>query len=464
VKGTTQEILRIEDYVPSALDGQKLLDTIFDFFGRVPDPRPRQASIQYELDDVIKAAFAIFVLRFPSLLNFEEHLQKPVIRQNIERIFQVTNVPSDTQMREILDEVAPRQLRIIFKYLVGLALQSKALADYKFYEGKYLVAVDGTGFFSSSEISCASCLEKDQRKGTEKLYQHQMFCGAIVAPDQRTVIPLYPEQVGVDDGREKNDCERNAAKRFIRQFREDFPKLDAIILFDAIGGNIPQIEQIRFAGLSFIISVKPGSQKTLFKSAVGGAKRGEMKGHTVVDFLGTKVKKKRTRKYFWINEVLLSNTDQDFTVNFLDFTETIEWECKGKHRVQKVHFGWITDFHLTKNNVETIMKGGRARWSIENDQFNTIKNRDFHFEHNYGHGYKNLSNFLATLMILAFLFDQLQQLGCKLYKKALQQCIRKSYFTEDIRLNFKKIHFNSWRQLIHYLASPESFILKPAPT
>lgn len=460
----TQEVVRPEDHIPSALDGQKLLETIFDFFNRIPDPRPRQASVVYELHEVLKAAFAIFVLRFPSLLKFEEHLQEPALRQNIERIFQVSNLPSDTQMREILDDVAPRQLRIIFKYLIGMAVQSKALAQYKFYDGKYLIAVDGTGFFSSSEIHCASCLESDQRKGTEKLYQHQMFCGAIVSPDHRTIIPLYPEQIGVDDGSHKNDCERNAAKRFIRQFREDFPRLDAIILFDAIGGNIPQIEQIRFAGMSFIISVKPGSQKTLFKSAVSGAKRGEMKAHTVVDYIGDKVAKMRTRKYFWINEVLLSNTDQEFTVNYVDFTETIEWVCKGKKKTEEVHFGFITDFYLTKNNVEIIVKGGRTRWGIENDQFNTIKNRDFHFEHNYGHGYKYLSNFLATLMILAFLFDQLQQLGCKLFKRALLTSKRKLYFTEKIREATKWIHFESWQQLIHFLAYPRSFTLKPAPT
>jgi hypothetical protein len=447
------------------LGGQRLLNTILEFFRSVPDPRTRAASIEYDLHEVLNAAFALFVLRFPSLLKFEEHWMESVVRENIQNVFQVSSVPSDTQMREILDDLVPQALRPLFKQLVGLAVQSKALLPYRFYEGKYLIAMDGTGFFSSDKIHCSSCLVRDQRKGTEQRYQHQMLCGAIVSPDHRTVIPLYPEQIGVDDGSDKNDCERNAMKRFLIQFRQDFPKLEGIILGDALSANIPQVEQIRCAGLSFILNVKPGSQKTLFRSAKGGALRGEMKKHVVVDTIGDKVKKKRTRTYFWINEVLLSHTDQDYTVNFLDFTETIEWVCKGKKTKRQVHFSWITDFYLTENNVETIMRGGRTRWGIENDLFNTIKNRDFHFEHNYGHGYKYLSNLLAVLMVLAFLFDQLQQLGCKLFKKALIAKKRKSYLTEDIRNSFKgNVIYQSWQQLISSLVYPKRYTLQPAPT
>ena len=33
----------------------------------------------------------------------------------------------------------------------------------------------------------------------------------------------------------------------------------------------------------------------------------------------------------------------------------------------------------------------RARWKIENETFNTLKNQGYHFEHNYGHGEQHLS-------------------------------------------------------------------------
>ena len=82
------------------------------------------------------------------------------------------------------------------------------------------------------------------------------------------------------------------------------------------------------------------------------------------------------------------------------------------------NFSWITDFALTTDIVEKIMRGGRARWKIEIETFNTLKNQGYHFEHNYGHGKKNLSVVLAMVMMLTFLVDQTQQLCCPLFQTA----------------------------------------------
>jgi hypothetical protein len=448
----------------SALAGQKLLDLILESFGQIQDPRVRQSAVKHELADVLSAAFAMFAFKYPSLLKFEtEVLEDQIVRENLSSLFRMSDVPSDTQMREILDDVMPDELRPVFKQLIQLATQSKALLPFRFLEDKYLIPLDGTGFFSSSEIHCSSCLVRSQRKNTEKLYQHQLVSAAIVSPDQKTVIPLFPEPVGRNDGEEKNDCERNAFKRWVTKFREDYPRLPAILVTDAIGASIPQIEQLRYANLSYILSVKPGSQKTLFRSVKGMAKRGEMKKHVATEVIGQKVKKKITRTYYWVNGALLSNTDPDFSVNFVDFTEKTEWVCKGKRKVEKVHFSFITDFHLTQNNIEKIVQGGRARWKIENETFNTLKNKGYHFEHNYGHGYKSLSNLLATLMMLVFLFDQLQELGCKLFNKALSRAKRRSYLWPRMLSTIQMVRISSWEMLMSLIAFPNSYELKPAP-
>ena len=57
----------------------------------------------------------------------------------------------------------------------------------------------------------------------------------------------------------------------------------------------------------------------------------------------------------------------DIKVNFLECIE----EEKGE---QIKRFGWVTDLELRDDNVKTIAKGGRARWKIENETFNTLKN------------------------------------------------------------------------------------------
>jgi hypothetical protein len=88
----------------------------------------------------------------------------------------------------------------------------------------------------------------------------------------------------------------------------------------------------------------------------------------------------------------LNDSRSDVRVNFIEY-----WEVS-KDKTQ--HFSWVTDFRVTKYNVYTLMRGGRARWKIENETFNTLKNQGYHFEHNDGHGEQNLSVVLATLMML----------------------------------------------------------------
>ncbi|OQW48503.1 MAG: hypothetical protein A4S09_04815 [Proteobacteria bacterium SG_bin7] len=73
------------------------------------------------------------------------------------------------------------------------------------------------------------------------------------------------------------------------------------------------------------------------------------------------------------------------------------------------------------NSLYGLSPGGRARWKIENETFNSLKNQGYEFEHNFGHGYKNLSVNMSYLMMMAFLFDQFSELSCKHFQKALQE-------------------------------------------
>src|SRR5262249_44477123 len=88
---------------------------------------------------------------------------------------------------------------------------------------------------------------------------------------------------------------------------------------------------------------------------------------------------------------------------------------------------------VSKRNVYHLMRGGRARWKIENETFNTLKNQGYNFEHNYGHGTQNLSVVFATLMRLAFLVDQTQQLCCALFQAVWAKLGSKRMLWERMR-------------------------------
>src|SRR5208282_4498210 len=122
------------------------------------------------------------------------------------------------------------------------------------------------------------------------------------------------------------------------------------------------------------------------------------------------------------------------------------WEIHPDGRVQ--HFSWITDFLLIPENVWDIMRGGRARWKIENETFNTLKNQGYHLEHNYGHGEQNLSVVLALLMMLAFLVDQVQQLCCPLFQAAWHKMKTKCHLWEELRNHFRTLLFDSMADLL----------------
>jgi hypothetical protein len=95
------------------------------------------------------------------------------------------------------------------------------------------------------------------------------------------------------------------------------------------------------------------------------------------------------------------------------------WQTDKKGKIKK--FSWVTDIPVTEENVFTLIRAGRARWKIENETFNTLKNQGYNLDHNYWLGKKNLSAVFTVLTMLAFLIDQVQQLSCWLFQEALQK-------------------------------------------
>ena len=145
----------------------------------------------------------------------------------------------------------------------------------------------------------------------------------------------------------------------------------------------------------------------------------------------------------FINDMPLNDSRSDVRVNFIEY-----WEVS-KDKVQ--HFSWVTDFRVNKYNVYKLMRGGRARWKIENETFNTLKNQGYNFEHNYGHGEQNLSVVFAMLMMLAFLVDQTQQLCCGLFRAVWNQLGSKRLLWERMRALFFDYALESMRQLLEAL-------------
>ena len=225
------------------LSADALFRIVRSGFAAIPDSRLSDTEIS--LTDALMASFALFALKSPSLLAFDKYR----VEGNLGTIYAIDRVPCDTQRREILDPVSPESVRPLFKSVFGQLQRGKALESMMFLDDYYLLALDGTEYFSSKTIHCASCLQKVHRNGSITYY-HQMLGAALVHPDQRAVIPLMPEPIIKQDGTGKNDCERNAAPRFIAKLRQDHPHLKFVVTEDSLSSNAPHIETLHAHGLA----------------------------------------------------------------------------------------------------------------------------------------------------------------------------------------------------------------------
>ena len=383
----------------TALSGDRLVELVRRAFKRIGDHRPCSAI---SLTDTLMSAFAMFSLKCPSLLSFDKRRADP----NLRSVYGIDQAPCDTQMRETLDPVDPAQLEPVYREIFRVAQRSKVLESFVHMNDCYLLSLDGTGYFNSLKIHCESCLEKHHRNGTVT-YQHQMLGAAIVHPDHREVIPLAPEPIIKQDGATKNDCERNAAKRFLEKLRRDHPHLKVIVIEDGLASNGPHIRALQDKDCHFILGAKPGDHESLFRTLTDGVDTSDTFEYTHTDKDGV------VHEFLYQNGVPLNLSHPDLKVNVLDY-----WERPPGKKSQ--HFTWVTDLKITRQSALPLMRGGRCRWKIENETFNTLKNQGYHFEHNFGHGKQNLSVVFAMLMMLAFLVDQIQQIGCRVFRRALK--------------------------------------------
>lgn len=428
------------------LSAAGLIKIVRKIFEKIPTKRSntRGNDRKISLADSLSSALAMFGLKSPSLLAFDQARKNPNISHNLKMLYGIEQAPSDTYMREELDEVDPGGLRECFSDIFHEAQRGKALEPYRFLDG-YLLSLDGTGLFQSDRINCDSCCEKNHKDGS-KSYYHMALAGVIVHPDHQQVIPLCPELISKQDGAAKNDCENRASKRFFTALKKEHPRLKLTMISDALSANAPIINGIKADGHHFIINVKPGSNVFLFDWI------DNLELNKVSMTVG-----KNKYTFCYINDIPLNDTKDAPRVNFIECKAI---EVKGKTEQPLKTFTWVTDHEINNKNVFLIMRGGRARWKIENETFNTLKNQGYQFEHNFGHGNKHLFSVFASLMMLAFLIDQIQEVACGLFQAAREKMISRRALWEAMRSYFFICKIDSWIDLFTAITQSVGFSLK----
>lgn len=389
----------------------------------------------FPLADALMAGLALFSLKDPSLLTFCAR----TLDHNLHSVFGLRRIPSDTQMRAIRDNVTPDQLRPAFRDVFRQLQRGKVLEDYVFLNGCSLVALDGVEYFCSHKVHCEHCLTRTHQNGTVSHY-HSLLGAVIVHPDFSEVLPLAPEPIGRLDGHYKDDCERNAARRWLKRFRQEHPHLPVIITEDALSSNAPHIRDLLAQRMHFILGVKEGDHPYLF-----GQYQQRLESGDQLDCVHEEDADGTRRSWIFTNGVSINESNASVLVNLLVY---LEINTAGELR----SWAWVTDLSLRTSNVRAVARGGRARWRIENETFNTLKNQGYHFEHNYGHGYKHLAEVFALLMMLAFLIDQVQQRCNPLFQAAWEKKGSKCGLWEAVRHLFASFEVSSMAEIYEAIA------------
>jgi hypothetical protein len=413
-----------------------------DVIGKINDPRSASNATKYSLREAILGAFAAFFLQNESFLEYQRQLNSRFGRDNAQSLFGLEKIPTVEQIRNIVDGIAASNLFPLFG-LIYQALRSMGfLKSYEILGGNLLVAMDGTNYHSSNKVNCPCCSSKTSKQG-KVTYFHQALLPVIVSPDNESVFSLTPEFVTPQDGAEKQDCEQNAAKRWISNYASLFAGQKITLLGDDLFSRQPTCQHSLDNDFNFIFVCLPTSHPTLYEWLAYLEANGEVK---------TTRHRRWNGKYFeiwqcrYLNQIPLRDQQPALLVNWCEVKIYRESDAQLLY-----HNSWITNHSLTPQIVLDVCRAGRTRWRTENENHNILKNRGYHLEHNFGHGKQHLASVLLTLNLLAFLLHTVLGLVDERYQKIrVQRGTRKGFFQDIVSLT-KYLFFESWYHLLDFM-------------
>ncbi len=372
----------------------------------------------------------MFFMQGASFLAFQRALETGRGRSNCQTLFGIGRIPSDNYIRDRLDEADPALLQPCFERLETLLAEPPMRQAFGRLGGRTLIAWDGTEYFCSQKLGCPNCSTRKRANGKTESY-HSLLSATVVAPGHAKVVPLMPEFVAPQDGAEKQDCERNAVKRWFDKHGARLAPLRPIYLGDDLFACQSVAKRVTDAAADFLFTCKPTSHKALYDFTDGAE---PLRHEEKVRRRATK----ETLRYRWFEAVPIRDGEDALLVNWIGF-EILD--AKGK---RKFSMAWVTSLPVSKANVAEIVACGRARWKIENESFNVMKNHGYELEHNFGHGQKFLAMTLATLNLLAFAWHAVLEMLEPPWQAARQAAAKRTSFFAHILMLTTYVVFPSW--------------------
>jgi len=417
----------------------------------LPDKRAGRHNQLYQMIDAARAAFSVFFSQSPSFLAHERDMKRRQGRSNAESVFQMGRIPSDNQIRNMLDPTPATGYEPCYLWLWKQLERVGSLKGYRALGNRLLVGIDGIQFFSSTKIECAHCYRQQVEETTH--CSHRALTALVVHPKQTEVLPFIPEFIRPQDGIEKQDSEIAAAKRWLQRHKPWLQEQAVVILGDDLFSHQPFCQLLIAAELGFILVCKPDSHTLLYEWIEGMERGGKLAEVTQRVWNG---RHGEIWRYRYALDVPLRAGDDGLRVNWCDLT--ITHELSGE---RLYHNSFVTNLPVDDEQVKPITHAGRTRWKHENEGHNVLTTKGYHIKHNFGHGQEHLASVLFTLNLLAFFLHAFLHLVDTTYIKVRTELGARRTFFNDVRALMRYGEFESWETLLHFMAI--RLELEPAP-
>jgi hypothetical protein len=402
----------------------KRFPELFRLFNALEDSRKRAG---YSMSEIVTGALFMHLLKEGSRNAYTNDRRDAIFAKNYYRHFKL-RLPHPDTIDEVMRALEPELLEELKAQLVGSLFEQKVLRHFRFLGKYYFVAVDATGMHTFDHKHCDHCLTKTSKHGVTTWFHYVLEAKLVTSSG--LAISLASEFIENQPGRdyEKQDCEQKAFARLAVKIKKHFPRLPICILADGLYPNKTMFNICRNNNWRFIITLKDGNLKTFHQEVE--LLRGTQKEQQV--YRADKTSRiKLTYKY-------LNNIEYE-GYNY-SWVSCDEHKTRLSDKLEETQrFVFITDISQTPGIVVSCADGGRLRWKIENEGFNTQKNLGYELEHKFSRvSYTAMQNYYLLLQIA----------------HAINQFVEKSAdMVELLNEHSKQTIKALWKELIMYLKS-----------
>lgn len=367
---------------------------LFKKIKEVYDPR-KQA--QYGIEEMIFGAVSMFLFKTGSRNNYDNFRKCGKFSANFKKAFGLRLASLDA-VADVIKKLPETELETIKIQMVKHLIEKKVFDKWRF-NGKILIAIDGTGIATYKHKHCDDCLHTESKNGVVTYY-HKVLEAKIVTKNgfSISICTEWIDNKDTNDGiYDKQGCESKAFEKLSKKLKKDFPRLNICICADGLYPKNPFFEICTNNNWDWIVTLKDGNLKGFWKK-IRLVNRSYRK-HEFIE------KNDSVRQdYQWLNDI----EHNGYFHNWIECKETVIVKC-GK--ITKKRFVHLSSFSIDYENSVELSKAGRLRWKIEKQGFDQQKKHGYNIEHKYCRkSYLGLKNFYQCCQI-AHIINQLVELN-----------------------------------------------------